>query len=50
MAVLLRVIIVMLGVVLPGILSAQTITGVWRGKIKGSQAEVKLVKSGIEWT
>lgn len=25
---------------------AQTITGVWRGKIKGSQAEVKIVKSG----
>lgn len=27
---------------------AQTITGVWRGKIKGSQAEVKIVKSGDE--
>ncbi len=28
--------------------SAQTITGVWRGKIKGQQAEVKIVKSGDE--
>jgi hypothetical protein len=27
---------------------AQTITGVWRGKIKGAQAEVKIVKSGDE--
>lgn len=27
---------------------AQTITGVWRGKIKGQQAEVKIVKSGDE--
>ncbi|KYP15566.1 MAG: hypothetical protein A1D16_07935 [Flavihumibacter sp. CACIAM 22H1] len=26
--------------------AAQTITGVWRGKIKGQQAEVKLIKSG----
>ncbi|MCG7753674.1 DUF2147 domain-containing protein [Flavihumibacter cheonanensis] len=28
--------------------NAQTITGVWRGKIKGQQAEVKIVKSGDE--
>lgn len=27
-------------------ISAQTITGVWRGKINGKQAEVKMVKSG----
>jgi hypothetical protein len=41
-----RIITVILGLMFPWLLSAQTITGVWRGKIKGAQAEVKLVKSG----
>ncbi|ULQ56391.1 hypothetical protein KJS94_17205 [Flavihumibacter rivuli] len=30
----------------PILLQAQTLTGVWRGKVKGTQAELKLVKSG----